>query len=57
LSFGDSLNDFKAATGANIKHYCCLWGSKEEVSLKENGCKNFITHPKQIIEILKKCSY
>jgi phosphoglycolate phosphatase-like HAD superfamily hydrolase len=54
LSFGDSLNDFKSATGASIKHYACVWGSNDEGLLKENGCKNFIDYPKQIIEVLEK---
>ena len=54
ISFGDSLNDFKAATGAGIKHYACLWASKDAAVLKENGCRNFIIHPLQIIEILVK---
>jgi len=52
LSFGDSLKDFKAATDAGIEHYACLWTSKEEKLLKENGCKNFIDSPLQVIEIL-----
>ena len=53
LSFGDSLNDFKSATSANIGHYACLWGTQDDNLLKVNGCRNFITHPQQIIEILK----
>ena len=54
LSFGDSLNDYLAASGANIKHYGCMWAStpKEEALLRENNCRNFIYTPKQIIEIL-----
>ena len=54
LSFGDNLKDFNAATGAGIKHYACLWDSKEKDLLIKNGCKNFITSPKQIIDILKE---
>jgi len=51
LSFGNSLKDFKAATGAGIKHYACLW-AKEEDLLRENGYRNFGIYPKKIIEIL-----
>lgn len=54
LSFGDSLNDYLSASSANINHYGCLWASKEETLLKEIGCKNFISKPQQIIEILKE---
>jgi phosphoglycolate phosphatase-like HAD superfamily hydrolase len=53
LSFGDSLNDYKAATDASIKHYGCLWASKDGAALKENGCRNFVEKPPQIIEVLK----
>ena len=56
LSFGDSLNDYLAASGANIKHYGCMWAStpKEVALLRENNCRDFIYTPKQIIEILQK---
>ena len=53
VSFGDSLKDFKAAIDAGIEHYACLWASKDETLLKENGCNNFIDNPPQVIEILK----
>jgi len=54
LSFGDSLNDFKAATAANIEHFACLWASKDEELLRANNCKNFIDSPLQIIDMLKQ---
>lgn len=54
LSFGDSLNDFKAATAANIEHFACLWASKDKELLRANNCKNFIDSPLQIIDILKQ---
>jgi phosphoglycolate phosphatase-like HAD superfamily hydrolase len=54
LSFGDSYNDFKVATGAGIEHYACLWATKDAAALKENGGENFIEKPQQIIEVLRK---
>lgn len=52
ISFGDSIKDYEAAKAANIKHVACLWDSKEETELKQDGCELFISSPSEIIDIL-----
>ena len=51
---GDTKTDILTAKAANMKSVGCLWGFRGENELKEFGADFIISHPSELVEILKK---
>jgi len=52
VSFGDRAIDIQASNAANIESYGCLWGTNEEVLLRNSNLKKGLSKPIEIISTL-----
>lgn len=49
---GDSEVDIKTAQNANVKCICVTWGYRNQKFLEQNGGKNFINKPTELLRML-----
>lgn len=54
LYIGDSETDMKTAVSAGLKAVGCLWGFRDETTLKENGADYIVSQPSEILRVLKE---
>lgn len=52
LFVGDSGVDIKTASAAGMHPVGVAWGFRGPEELKENGCRTFITEPKQLMQLI-----
>lgn len=50
---GDTMVDMQTAKGANMKSIGVLWGFRNEQELKEHGANFIVSHPLDILKIIK----
>jgi phosphoglycolate phosphatase len=53
LFVGDSAVDMKTAEAASMHAVGVAWGFRGPKELRENGCQTLVSHPLEIIELLK----
>lgn len=54
LYVGDTLTDMKTALNAGLKKIGCLWGFRNLEELKQGHPEYIVSHPSEIISILKE---
>jgi len=54
LYIGDTATDMKTGKGAGLYTVGVLWGFRDKQELEDGGADEIISHPSQLIDIIKK---
>lgn len=53
ISFGDRAIDIQSSNAAGIESVACFWGTKEKKDLMESDYRHAITHPHEILTLIR----